>query len=93
MNAIKVLSMYFWRLIITKSYLDGKNFNAPDVRYAWENVRNYFKAKLGTEFEFVRFTFNRGNNNSRWMTVGYTLYDEKNYQQQIKKIQQAFNVL
>lgn len=79
--------------ICVKMNLDGKNFNAPDVRYAWDNVRNYFRKKFGAEFEFVRFAFSRGNNNSRWMTVGYTLYDEKNYQQQIQKVQQAFNAL
>lgn len=79
--------------ICVKMNLDGGTFNNTDVRYAWETVRNYFRGKLGAAFEFVQFRFKRGNKNSRWMTVGYMLYDEKNYRQQIQRVQQLFDAL
>lgn len=79
--------------VCVKMGVEHGNFNAGDVRYAWETVRNYFRDKLGAEFEFVRFTFSRGNKNARWMTVGYMLYDEKNYRQQIQRMQQLFDAL
>lgn len=79
--------------ICVKMNLDGGTFNEADVRHAWETVRNYFRDKLGAEFEFVRFAFSRGNKNARWMTVGYMLYDEKNYRQQIQRVQQLFDSL
>ena len=47
----------------------------------------------GSKFEFVQFRFKRGNKISRWMTVGYMLYDEKNYRQQIQRVQQLFDAL
>ena len=73
--------------------LDGGTFYDTDVRYAWERVRNYFRENLGAAFEFVRFSFSKGNKNSRWMTVGYMLYDEKNYRQQIQRVQHLFDLL
>ena len=79
--------------ICVKMNLDGGIFNEADVRHAWETVRNYFREKLGAEFEFVQFRFKRGNKVSRWMTVGYMLYDEKNYRQQIQRVQQLFDAL
>ena len=79
--------------VCVKMGVEHGNFNAEDVRYAWETVRNYFRGKLGAEFEFVQFRFKRGNKNSRWMTVGYMLYDEKNYRQQIQRVQQLFDSL
>lgn len=79
--------------VCVKMGLEHGNFNKEDVRYAWERVRNYFRENLGAAFEFVRFSFSRGNKNSRWMTVGYMLYDEKNYRQQIQSVQQLFDAL
>ena len=79
--------------ICVKMNLDGGTFNAANVRYAWENVRNYFSDKLGAEFEFVKFSFSKGDTNAKWMTVGHIFYDEKNYRQQISKIQQLFDSL
>lgn len=79
--------------ICVKMGLEHGNFNATDVRYAWDTVRNYFGGKLGAAFEFVRFAFSKGNKNARWMTVGYMLYDEKNYRQQIQNVQQMFDAL
>lgn len=79
--------------ICVKMNLDGRTFNAADVRHSWDNVRNYFSDKLGAEFEFVKFSFNKGNTNSKWMTVGYIFYDEKNYRQQISKVQRLFDLL
>ena len=79
--------------ICVKMNLDGGTFYDTDVRYAWERVRNYFRENLGAAFEFVRFSFSKGNKNSRWMTVGYMLYDEKNYRQQIQRVQHLFDLL
>lgn len=79
--------------VCVKMGLEHGNFNKEDVRYAWERVRNYFRENLGAAFEFVHFSFSRGNKNSRWMTVGYMLYDEKNYRQQIQRMQQLFDAL
>ena len=79
--------------ICVKMGLEHGNFNAADVRNAWDTVRNYFRGKLGAEFEFVRFAFSKGNKNARWLTVGYMLYDEKNYRQQIQRVQQLFDAL
>ena len=79
--------------VCVKMGLEHGNFNKEDVRYAWERVRNYFRENLGAAFEFVHFSFSRGNKNSRWMTVGYMLYDEKNYRQQIQSVQQLFDAL
>lgn len=79
--------------ICVKMDLNGRTFDKSDVRYAWETVRNYFKGKLGAEFEFVRFAFSKGESNARWMTIGHILYNEKNYQQQIEKMQDLFKAL
>lgn len=79
--------------VCVKMGLEHGNFNKEDVRYAWERVRNYFRENLGAAFEFVQFRFKRGNKNSRWMTVGYMFYDEKNYRQQIQRVQQLFDAL
>ena len=79
--------------ICVKMGLEHGNFNAQDVRHAWDNIRNYFRSEIGSSFEFVRFSFNKGKKHSRWMTVGYILYDEKNYQQQIQRMQKVFDAL
>lgn len=79
--------------ICVKMNLDGRTFNAADVRHSWNTVRNYFSDKLGAEFKFVNFSFSKGDTNAKWMTVGHIFYDEKNYRQQISKIQQLFDSL
>ena len=96
--SVEVYFVYFYlqledNKICVKMNLDGGTFDAEDVRYAWKTVRNYFREKLGAKFEFVQFRFKRDNQNSRSMTVGYMLYDEKNYRQQIQRVQQLFDAL
>ncbi len=79
--------------ICVKMGLEHGNFNAEDVRHAWETVRDYFGNGIGSSFEYVRFSFNKGKKHSRWMTVGYILYNEKNYRQQIQRMQKLFDAL
>lgn len=79
--------------ICLKMSLEQRNFGAEDVRHAWETVRRYFRDKIGDTFNFVRFSFGNGKSHARWMTVGYVLYDEKNYRQKVQLMCQLFDAL
>lgn len=61
-----------------------ENFDEQKITDARWEIFNYFSSRIEG---FKKKTFRRGN----YMTVGYLEYNEKNYREQISKIQKVFD--
>ncbi|MBQ7562318.1 MAG: PD-(D/E)XK nuclease family protein [Synergistaceae bacterium] len=61
-----------------------ENFDAQKIQDARWEIFNYFSSRIDG---FMKKVFRLGN----YMTVGYLEYNEKNYREQISKIQKVFD--